>query len=405
MRKQGDLEAIAKFLSNFPEISLLNKNISQHNYRSTLLKMSEQMVYSLYEKNKVIFITGDFGESCYILLKGKVAVLIPIRETVLMSRQEYYCYLANLLKYDEIELYNRCIHENSHIFPVEFQSKDLLKNIQIRLKEILKESRNQEKKTIIYDFIGEYINRIKPIFSSSSQEDNVESSKVEKGGKDEELHNNHKEKVTIYEYHYDFYFKTGQFFGHYALETNSKKRTATVIALEDCHLGLFTQESYDNLIKSIVDLAKEENLELLCSCKIFINHKKNVFGKLYYHKFIPMNYPRNSKVFNEGDEKLYIYFVKEGDFLLKFNKSLFEIGEIIKILKGESYVDPWTHKHECEDKEVYRIMNEKRNFNITIAQKIDCLGLIDLIDGNKYWYTLECLTNKNEIFKVKFEVN
>ena len=136
-------------------------------------------------------------------------------------------------------------------------------------------------------------------------------------------------------------------------------------------MGLFNEHTYNDVIKSVVEQVREENVDLITSCKIFKNINKGVFNKLYYQKFIGMTYPRYSKVFQEGEQKQYIYFNKDGDFEMKFSKSLFEIGEIIKKLKGEKCINPEHHKFQTEDKDLYQMMNEKRVTKLFITQKID----------------------------------
>ncbi len=52
---------------------------------------------------------GDSSDKFFMIIKGKVSVIVPKEETVELSEEEYLVYLSNLRKFGEIELLNQAL--------------------------------------------------------------------------------------------------------------------------------------------------------------------------------------------------------------------------------------------------------------------------------------------------------
>lgn len=50
-------------------------------------------------------------------------------------------------------------------------------------------------------------------------------------------------------------------------------------------------------------------------------------------------------------------------------------------------------------------MNEKRNIRVAIIKNIDVIGLDDCIYDKKNYFTLECVSQKGEFFRIEHNVN
>ena len=59
------------------------------------------MKYEYYPKNNLIYRYDDQAENFYVILQGKVDLLVPNEETIMLTENEYYLYLINLRKYNE----------------------------------------------------------------------------------------------------------------------------------------------------------------------------------------------------------------------------------------------------------------------------------------------------------------
>ena len=73
-------------------------------------------------------------EKFYIILQGKVGVLIPSEKRVRMTEAEYVKYLAKLKKLNESELYQKTIRLNSRKYCIEGDIIDYLEKV---LKKIV----------------------------------------------------------------------------------------------------------------------------------------------------------------------------------------------------------------------------------------------------------------------------
>ncbi len=59
---------------------------------------------------------------------------------------------------------------------------------------------------------------------------------------------NIKHVVNIHEYIHTITLKERQYFGDYGLLNRSKKRTATIIASEECHFAIIDKSSYEEYL-------------------------------------------------------------------------------------------------------------------------------------------------------------
>ena len=92
-----------------------------------LFKISFALKYEYFEENKVIFQFGDKGVKFYLVLQGKVSILIPEKKTFSIPQDEYYAYLVKLKKYNELELISKLLTLNKGIFQIDEQEGEWLK--------------------------------------------------------------------------------------------------------------------------------------------------------------------------------------------------------------------------------------------------------------------------------------
>ena len=61
-------------------------------------------MYSKFNSNRLLMRFGEEGKKFYLLLKGEVAILIPIEKVVNITINEYKRYIALLIIYKEFKL-------------------------------------------------------------------------------------------------------------------------------------------------------------------------------------------------------------------------------------------------------------------------------------------------------------
>jgi len=64
----------------------------------------------------IYLLLGDIGDKFYIILKGKVSILLDRQIKINLTEEEYYMHLLKLRKYNEINFVNKTIDANKKIF-------------------------------------------------------------------------------------------------------------------------------------------------------------------------------------------------------------------------------------------------------------------------------------------------
>lgn len=100
-------------MKNF--ISLI-KNPNVEEYNKTLDIVSENLKYEYFEKNELMIKYGDIAHNFFILLSGKMSILIPNKKTDLVNFNEYSRYIALLILYQEFEILKILLKENRFEF-------------------------------------------------------------------------------------------------------------------------------------------------------------------------------------------------------------------------------------------------------------------------------------------------
>ena len=84
-----------------------------------LITLGENIEYEKAQNNTVLMRFGEKGNNAYIILSGKVDVLIENYFHKNIGEKTYLYYLANLIKYHEFGLVNSIVNENFKKFPME----------------------------------------------------------------------------------------------------------------------------------------------------------------------------------------------------------------------------------------------------------------------------------------------
>jgi hypothetical protein len=269
-----------------------------------------------------------------------------------LTEEEYIIYLLKLRKYEEFELLNKCIMINRSVFFHELGEFDnwLIKQITLSPKRSLRGekmnlvnaledtfsviSKDNDfgkstfgKKSSSNLFINddlypkynnitveEYINRIKPIITSSKAD---------------------RIKYKVFSYHVVTILSSGNSFGDLALIDKNGKRQGSIIILEDTHFGFLDKFSFDNCLKNVKENQVKSKLNILTDMNCFCTFSKAVFNKKYLNLFVSMQSNRGMIIMKQGEPADSIVFLKDGEYEIKIRRSLLEINALIKELGGE----------------------------------------------------------------------
>ena len=111
------LQTFVKFLSNIKE-----------DKETTLEMICSYLKHKSSSKNSILFKYGDRGENYYIIISGKVEILLPKPYSTYLTREEYLKYLVKLITNNEIELYKNILSLNNFVYELSKKELDILSN-------------------------------------------------------------------------------------------------------------------------------------------------------------------------------------------------------------------------------------------------------------------------------------
>ena len=152
VRNKNETKIIASYLYLMPDfIKLLRKQEIDKNEQDILkdlLNLAQSIAYEKCEKNTILMKFGDKGSTAYIILDGKVDVLIKSFKRMIITKNDYLYYLANLLKYSEYGLLNETINENFLTFPIDLYDSKNIKHLNFnKINDFPIKEENSKNKT------------------------------------------------------------------------------------------------------------------------------------------------------------------------------------------------------------------------------------------------------------------
>ena len=191
------------------------------------------------------------------------------------------------------------------------------------------------------------------------------------------------------------HLKDGNIFGELALINPSKKRTATVIIKDDCHLGVLNKEAYDLSIKNAQDKLRIRNLLFFTNGPIFNGIANNFFLNNYFYRFKKKLYNSGDMLFHRGEKRNKIIFIVNGELQLSAKLTLRKVTDIIKyLIKGKSYDDGGLSKNYCKENIKFKRFYEEniKNFRLYVLKDKEIAGLDDMTENNIYLFDCKCVS-------------
>ena len=97
------IKSYIKTLSKFIEILTKNEKID---IEYILTRISKNLKLESFKKNTFLMKIGELGNNFYVILKGKVGVLVPKHFEVIMTKKQYLNHLKLLQNFEEYYLLN-----------------------------------------------------------------------------------------------------------------------------------------------------------------------------------------------------------------------------------------------------------------------------------------------------------
>lgn len=438
-RTENENRMIHNFLKESKYLEMLQKYKTPEYTHNDLLKVfSENMERTDLKKDEILFRIDDFGEKFYLVLRGSVMVLKPKRVKKEMTPCEFYSHLMQMKKENEKYLLQLCIKSNYEKLCFknyeEFRTFNEIK-FKLQLKNYFEyvQKTDFEDNQEIYKIFDSYnrnindYNIIKEVFDRLDFEELkeylLENEKLKIHFEEERIYeqysiifcdNINKHFFNILEYHNYLDLQTGTTFGDFALESEARKRTATIKAKEDCILGFISNEAYFKYILQETHKIRQKDLNLLNSGNfIFQSIKNYIFENIYFNKFGVFMYNKHEFIFKQNEEADKIYILKDGEVDVYFNGSLYEVNSLLQNLLNSCFEKELLNKNEAEEmkfqfynKKILQIkseiflskLNKSRKLHIMTAQPKDMLGLESIYLGSEHLYSAKVKSQTCQFF-------
>ena len=378
-RNQNDILLIEHYLITFPN---LMKTIYQKKYlydASELLhKIAIYLKCEQINKNTLVCRLGEIGDKFYLIFQGSVGILIPRELKFKLSEEEFLSHLYKLFYLKEYELTLRTISSNNHIYmgPEIYQLKTKLEN-----DDSLYNACHYRESISI----NEYIERLNP----------------------EVTHNepSNLPTITVWSYYYVTNITQGQTFGDIALSDDAKRRTATIIAIENAYCGTLDITVYKNCIKDAQERIRKMNIHFLLGNKILNGIGSEFFDKKYFNFFKHVTVKRSDVLFSQLTPRKDIFFLKEGEIELYTRGTFVDLNNILKAkgeqvnTRGEIYMT----KKNPSFKRFYYEMH--KTFKLFSFSSKEIIGLDEIIyKDNLFLCSARCISEKAELFAIENNV-
>ena len=391
-------EKIIKYIKSLsPFMTLIKEELKKNSeYLENIIKIFH---YIKKLKHKIIVREGEKGNEFFIILRGKVAILVLQPEYYNMTEEEYILHLLKLKKNNENECIKQTIMHNQLIYPVEENFDSLFKGLIQRKTTggVYLDNENILKKA---DEVSNYLKLKNKEMKKISPNDyikinKIDNSIIEKSGLNYDEKGNKRNKVVIMGYNLVNYFETGQTFGEVALENSSNKRIATIIATEDCDIVYIVKKEYNSLIKNSIERTIRNFYNVIYSFKLFKFITKYSFDRLYYNFFVYRKFNKGNFLINQNEECDNLYFIFKGEFEVFTERNIIEVNNLLiiykkklidinpqfekeyKIINDEKENDDLIINKRFKSNESNKILFEKRKINLGIFCKREIIGFSD----------------------------
>ena len=209
--------------------------------------------------------------------------------------------------------------------------------------------------------------------------------------KNEEL--SKKDDLILFKYFEIIQKKAGESFGELALQKEDNKRTATIITITDCILGILSRNDYNSCLGDYEAKKRKNDINFIMSFSIFDKMNRIVFENRFFNFFTKENFVQGKEIIIQENKVDKVFFIMEGQFEIMTNLSLLNIYNLIyQKLKKKIPHENIMHKFP----------KEEYNLRLYISYNKDILGLEDCcFENNVSFITAKCLSDNGCAFTIK----
>ena len=358
--------------------SIENKNLNEKikdRIKVLISNLADNVFLEKYEKDKFIIRKNDIGKDCYFLLSGRLSILKPVEyKYIKISYENYLKYLVNIIDKKEKKIFETVTNLNWHFIKI-YNEENLMEIIKYYIQKRISVYSNisfditnkniKEDLTLenVESFLFEYklkfedfgiskdkiISDIKKInFNENSNDFHIllnnyfkDIFKIDK--RTQLLMNSYdflfekdisgKDKlVTLYKYETFLILSPGAFFGEMSLNSENKKRNASIRTETDCIVASLSIEKYANYLMDENKKILMKQINFICNNFFFNNISQKIFSKYYFSMFKLINKGKDNIIYEQGTECNSIFFIRDGTIKYEINASISEIHNLIYFL-------------------------------------------------------------------------
>ena len=416
------------------------------------------------KSEKIIYLNGQIGKKCYIILDGRVSILEPCNFYVKGTYEKFYQYMEFLLLNNEYELIRLCFSSNTKYIN---EKKTLYKNKFYKFNDLLERHINSDLKMEPTDekaYIEKFDFFINKCFDSKNildekqkkiQEelekkiDEEEKKEKEKEEEEQKLEEDPDRIITgndaandRYEILdkirkikrqsiIDFYkkkkkkkikdkdkvfilwkytnknitiLKKGDSFAEIALKKNDNKIKSTIISKTDCLFCYLERDEYRNLISEFIDDARRINVDSLMHSKLFHNYNSDLFNIHYFSFFTPVKKAKGDYLFRQKDVRKNIFFIKNGGVQIEYFSCWSDLDDLLDILSEHTTKKKKYNNMVLTEEELKNFIYKKQKFNIFNYFNGEIAGTNEILypDTDVFMFDAVC-TSECEIFSLDVE--
>ena len=346
--------------------------------KKLISNLANNVLFEKFNKDKFIIKRNEIGKDCYFLLYGKASILKPVEyKYIKISYENYFKYLLNLRYNKEENLLEHVMNINWTFIKIYNEDNliDIVKYyIQKRISVYSNISFDLSDKTVAEDLSLEHIEAYLFEYKLKFEDFDLSKEKIlsdlnEIESKDnsdnkQQIINNYfknifhisknqqmlmnsydfifSEKddgkfklVTLYKYEKFLIINPGAFFGDMSLDTENKKRNATVRTETDCIVASLSIEKYTDFLLDENKKIFMRHINFLCYNFFFNNISQKIFTKYYFPMFKLKNSLKDDVIYLQETDCNSVYFIIEGFIKYEINASVLEIHNLISFFISE----------------------------------------------------------------------
>ena len=431
--------------------------------RKLISNLANNVLIEKYKKNKFIIKKNDIGQDCYFLLNGKASILQPVEyKYIKINYEDYFKYLLNLrynketkllvhtmninwnfIKiYDEenlIEIVKYFIQKRIAVFSnISFDISDKNANEDLTLEKIdsylyefklqfedfglskekiisdLNEKNSKENSKNSQQFINNYFKNIFKI--PKNQQMNMNSYDFIFDEED----NRKNILTTLYKYEKFLILGPGAFFGEMSLDTENRRRNASIRTETDCIIASLSIEKYIDFLLDENKKIFTRHVNFICNNFFFNNISKLIFIKYYFSMFKLKDSSKDDIIYEQASDCNSVYFIIDGFIKYEINASILEIHNLIiffikelkesKALKlNKTYINDLRGKY-LKNHSLIKMRNanvillekikQVQKFELNTSETYEILGLCEFFFELPHICTTTVISKNSKIFEI-----